>query len=211
MRLAVAALTLLLSATAQAGGIGVLVHGGAHSERMWFHSNASEPDDNGDVAKLTDPDQFEKFEMVQTLPQMGGGLELILGDRDDKITGVFRVTYMQDAPQADPAELTDEVDAEYVVSAYRDTPRHVGVGVVGLNFGILGRPDSFQAGLTAHVGTGFLTNDHTEFLVFDAGPSFSYKFTRQMQAFGDLTYVARHRKGFSHGGQVIAGVRYLFD
>ena len=210
MRLAVAALALILSAPAHAGGIGLIVAGGAHTERMWFHSDEIVSDD-GDKVVVTDPDQFEKYEMSQTLPHGGGGIEIVLGDRDDKITGSFRLMYMQDAPQTDPAEVTDQVDPAHVIAAYRDETRHIGTGVVGLNFGIIGNPDNFQAGLTAHLGSGFLTTDHSEFLLGDVGPSAQYKLTRQMQLFGDVTYQMRYHKGLSNGVQGLVGVRYMFD
>lgn len=210
MRHAVAVLALLVSIPAYAGGVGVFVTGGAHTERMWYHSNVV-LDASGEPVFVRDYRQYPKYELVETLPHGGAGLEFLLGDRDDRLVGTFRFSYMMDAPQIDPGELTKEVAREYVVASWRDQVRHVGVGVVGLNLGVLGSPDTFQAGLTGHVGAGFLTTDHTEFLTFDLGPMASYRFNRQTSAFGELTYVARFHKGWSNGAQLVAGVRYMFD
>lgn len=210
MRFAVAALALLLSLPAQAGGVGLILTGGAHTEQMWYHSNLISRD-GGEGVEVSNPRDFEKYELVQTLPHAGAGLEVLLGDRDDRITGVFRFYYMQDAPQVDPAAVTTLVPAANVIAAYRDKPRHVGIGLVGLNFGILGQPDGFQAGIATHVGSGFLTSDHTEFFLADVGPMVTYKFTRQMFAFGEVAYQMRFRKGWSNGLNATAGVRYMFD
>jgi hypothetical protein len=32
-----------------------------------------------------------------------------------------------------------------------------------------------------------------------------------LQAYADVDYSVRYRKGFSHGANVFVGVRYLFD
>lgn len=209
MRLALAVLGLLVAVPAQAGGLGLIVTGGVHTEKLWYHSDSIQTDEG--PLKLSDPRDYAKFEQVQTLPHMGTGLEFILGDRDDRITGNFRFYYMMDAPQIDPATNSPEVASEHVVAAYRDKARHVGVGVVGINIGILGDPSGFQAGITGHLGSGFLTRDHTEFLIADVGPTASYRFTRQMQVFADVGYQMRFRKGWSNGMHVVSGVRYMFD
>lgn len=210
MRHAVAVLALLVSIPAYAGGVGVFVTGGAHTEQMWYHSNVA-LDASGNPVQLRDWRDYPKYELVETLPHGGAGLEFLLGDRDDRLVGTFRFAYVADAPQVDPGKVSTEVAQEYVVADWRDELRHVGVGVVGLNLGLIGSPDNFQAGLTGHVGAGFLTTDHTEFLTFDLGPMASYRINRQLSAFGELTYAGRFRKGWSNGAQLAAGVRYMFD
>ncbi len=199
----------MVAVPAQAGGFGVLLTGGAHSEKLWFHSNLA-TSDSGETVLLSDPSDFEKFEVTQTLPHAGTGLELILGDRDDKILGSFRFYYLMDTPQQDPSDDAG-VPAENVIVAYRSDARHIGMGMVGLSWGIIGKPESFQLGASGHVGSGFLTTDHTEFLAVDLGPMVTYKLTRQMQAFADVGWQARFRKGWSQGVNATAGVRYLFD
>ncbi len=230
--LAFAAATLVLGsavapATAWAGGIGVMAMGGTHTDRLWFHSNVLS--DEGEAVLLENPNEFPKYEVVETRPNTGLGLELIMGDRDDRILGSFRFFYMIDAAQIDPIDITDEVsgkklcdklgadapegcDADTVlIRAFREDPRKIGMGMVGLSWGVIGNPDSFQLGLVGHIGSGFLTNDHTEFLAVNIGPGVTYKFARQMQAFADAGYMMRYRRGFSHGTHLTGGVRYLFD
>jgi len=209
MRFALPVLALMLSVPAQAGGLGVLFTGGTHTEKLWFHSNVA-TSDAGETVLLSNPDDFEKFETTQTLGHGGGGLELILGDRDDKILGSFRFYYMMDAPQKDPTPDTD-LAPENVIAAYRSEARHVGMGMVGLSWGIIGQPDGFQLGASGHVGSGFLTNDHTEFLAVDLGPMMTYQLNRQLQLFTDIGWQARFRKGWSHGVNGALGIRYLID
>jgi len=209
MRIALAALALIVAPTAQAGSLGLIFAGGAHTEQTWFYSTHQYG--NGDPIPYTDPADYDQYELVQTLPHLGTGMELILGDRDDRILGSFRFYYQQDGAQGDPAELTSQVQSEHVVANVRDEARHIGMGMVGLSWGVWGDPSGFQLGFSGHVGSGFLTTDHTEFLAADIGPSATYKLNRQMQAFVDGQYVMRFRKGYSHGGQGVLGIRYLFD
>jgi hypothetical protein len=210
MRTAATILTLLFIApTAQAGGVGLLLNGGLHTEKVWFYS--SHNFDGEEPIPYESIDDYDQLELVQTLTQFGSGLELTLGDRDDRVMGNFRFYYQQDSPQKDPAALTSLVKPEYVVAAYRETPRHVGVAAVGLSWGIFGDPSGFQVGAMGHVGSGFLTTDHTEYLTADIGPMVTYKLNRQLQFFGDAAYVVRFHKGFSNGAQATTGIRYLFD
>ncbi len=200
------ALGLVLSSPALAGGIGATFTGGARTERVFFYSNA---DEDGEL--LQEESDFEQFQMQQTLPHLGAGIEFILGDRDDKIVGVTRLYYLVDAPQIDPAEITTQVDSDFVVANIRDEPRNLGYGMVGLSWGIIGDPSNFMFNAVGHVGSAFLTFDRTEHLSFDIGPGVSYKVARQVVVFGDLVYQARFRKEWSHSGNLFVGARYMFD
>ena len=71
--------------------------------------------------------------------------------------------------------------------------------------------DNFQAGLGIRLGSGFLTKDHTEYLLTEIGPMATYKLSRQLQAHVDVAYQMRYRKGFHHGVAATGGVRWLFD
>lgn len=196
----------LLTPTAEAGGVGVLATGGMHNEKLYFYSDA---DENGNAyPSLADYDQYE---LSETLGHTGGGLEFLLGDRDDKIVGVTRFYYLADLPQTDPATVTSEVDPAHVVAEYRDGVRHLGIGLIGLSWGIVGDPNGFQFNAVGHMGAAFLTTDHTEFLTVDLGPGVSYRVARQVQLFADATYQMRYRKGFTHSGNVFVGARYMFD
>ncbi len=209
MRTLVSALGLMLATNAYAGGFGLLFNGGVHTERVFYYS--SHQYGEGEPVPFESPNDYEQYEVVQTLPNMGTGLELILGDRDDRVVGTFRFFYQQDAAQLNPADVTEEIRSVHVVANHRDTPRHTGIGMVGINWGFLGNPSNFMAGATAHVGSGFLTTDHTEFLTWDIGPTAMYKVARSVQLHADALYQGRFRKGVSHGFTGYIGVRYLFD
>ncbi|MBX2799078.1 MAG: hypothetical protein KTR31_15485 [Myxococcales bacterium] len=201
-----AALVLLTAAPAYAGGIGIMGMGGAHNEQVYYYSQRG-PD--GDL--YNNIDDFDQYELDQVLPHFGGGLELVLGDRDDKVMGSIRVLYNLDAPVRDPATVTTEVEPDDVVANVRDEPRHLGFALVGLSWGLVGDPGGFQLTAVGHVGTAFITADHTEFLAVQIGPGFTYRMARQMQLFGDVQYQGRFRKQWSNSVQAHAGIRYLFD
>jgi hypothetical protein len=203
----------LVSAPAYAGGIGIIGSGGAHTERVFFYSRADTETFNQEEPVLySNIDDYEQFSTTQNVAQFGGGLELLLGDRDDLINGSCRVYYQQDAPQTDPATITAIVDPDYVVAAYREKARHVGVGLIGLNFGMFEfASDRMRFGLVGHIGSGFITTDHTDYFIASVGPSLTYKASRRVHVFGDVVYQARVRTIASHSGNIYLGARYYFD
>ncbi len=205
MRFFVTALALLGTHTAYAGGFGLLGTAGMHTETVRFYSTV-----NDAGVPFENPADYQQYEISQTLPNFGGGLELLLGDRDDRVVGTFRFFYQKDTPQLDPRDVSD-VKAANIVGQHREDGRDTALGAVGLSWGFLGNPDNLMAGATAHVGSGFLTTDHTEFLMFDIGPTVMYKIERAVQIHVDVVYTGRVRKGYSHGATGYAGVRYLFD
>ncbi len=208
-RLAVTTIALLLAMPAQAGGVGLLMTGGVHSERVWFHSSHATPEGGGQAVEITDPNDYEKYETTQMLPNMGGGLELILGDRDDRFLGTFRFYALQDGPQKVPS--ADGVNDEHVVSTVRDTARLTGLGMVGLSWGFLDVGDSMRLGATAHVGSGFLTSDHLEYFAVDAGPTYTWRASRNIMLVGDVAWQMRHHKIASHSVNAFITARYMFD
>ncbi len=207
MRTAIATLGMLVSTPALAGGVGIIGNAGFHTENVYWYS--TETLDDGQT--IENEENFEQIRQQQSLFNGGGGLEFLLGDRDDRIQGVFRVYYNVDAAQADPATRTSLVPEDAVVSNIRDSVRHIGMASVGLSWGFLGNPDGFQLGLSTHAGSGFLTNDHTEFLMAQIGPTASYRVGRQVVLFGDVQYAVRFRKEVSHGSLITLGARYMFD
>jgi hypothetical protein len=210
MRWVVTTATALFFASpaAHAGGVGVIAMGGAHTEDVYFYSKVDE-----DGNSYSDINDYDQYKAVQTLPTMGAGVNLVLGDRDDRIIGDCRFYWMMDGAQQDPALDTALVKdpSENVVAAYREQPRHTGIALVGLSWGLVGNPDNFQLGAVGHIGSAFVTLDHTEFLTYDIGPSVTYRVTRQVQLFGDVVYQGRYRKTFSHSVVGFAGARYMFD
>lgn len=215
MRPIVTAAALLFASPAWAGGVGLVLNGGMHTDRVYYYSD-TENTDEGPVL-LEDQDLWPQYELATTVVHAGSGLEILLGDRDDKIMGLFRFYGVADMPQLDPMTLdVSDLDAEItsmdtVHSNVRDEIEVFGVASVGLNWGVFGNPDTAQLGFTAQLGSGFLAQNHNEFLQANLGPMVTWKVARQVQLFGDATYQVRYRKGFSHGGNLAVGVRYLFD
>jgi len=204
---------LMAAAPAHAGGIGVMGAVGARQDKLIYYSSAdTDTLDQKDPVIYDDIRDYERFSQIQNRPFYGGGLELILGDRDDMFQGSFRFYYNQDAPQLDPSTRTSVVDPDYVVAAYRDTPRHIGVGLIGLNIGIVElASDRLRIGVAAHLGGGFITLDHTEYFVGSVGPEVSYKVARQVQLFANLAYQGRVRQTLTNSGGLFFGARYYFD
>jgi hypothetical protein len=188
--------SLGVSSTAFAGGFGLMGLGGVHTDTVYFYDSSN---------------NMAQIRQTQTLPQYGVGGEFLLGDRDDRIIGVFRGYWMQDAPQQDPAERTKTVAPENVVAAVRTEPKNIGAASFGVQWGLWGDPEKLMVtGITA-VGSGFLTTDHTEFMMLQLGGGATYAFRPDMQVFADVNYTGRYRKNFSNGVTAYAGVRYLFD
>ena len=185
------------SGPAAAGGIGLVGTTGFHSARLYYY------DADG-----------KQYLNSQVLPNNGGGLELVLGDKDDKLLGVARGFYLLDASVHDPADPL-VADPIYVLP---EGPMHLGVATVGLHWGVLGDPTAFQAHLAAHVGAGVLTVDsgtgegaNLEFLLGEIGAGVQYHFEKNVQIYADVAFAARFRKDISLGGTGYLGVRYMFD
>ena len=210
MRFALASLGLLLSLPAYAGGLGLIATGGTHTEALWYHANV-ETGTDGALAELNDIADFPKYETTQTILHTGAGLELVLGDRDERVQGSFRFYYLGDAPQRDPAiDNEPGLTSDQIVSSYRDEVRPVGMASIGLSWMIIGSGD-FRVGPVAHVGSGFLTTDHTEFLAVNAGPGVSWRLNRALFLNGDVSWQMRYNKRASHGVNTTLGLRYMFD
>lgn len=208
MRLTSAALALLVSTDAFAGGIAPFVMGGFHTETLYYYSNTTE---GGAGLPISDPRAYEQYKASQAIGNFGSGLELMLGDRDDLIQGVFRIWWMMDGPQYDPSS-TGLVDADSLIVSYREGLRHVGTGSVGIQWGLLrAAQDKFRLGLSLHVGSGFLTANRSEFLLAQAGVNINYQFNRTLEFFLDIDYGLRVRKDLMHGAYGAAGLRILFD
>lgn len=208
MRFASVTLALLASSDALAGGIAPIVMGGFHTEPLYFYSNVTE---GGAGLPITDAAAYEQYKVTQAIGNFGSGLELMLGDRDDLVQGVFRLWWMMDTPQGDPAK-TGLVDEDALVVDYREGLRHYGMGSVGIQWGVLrAAQDKFKLGISLHVGTGFLTRNRTEFLLAQAGLNTGYQINRTLEVFIDVDYGLRVRKFLMHGVYGTAGLRILFD
>lgn len=178
--------SLLLSSPAQAGGIGLIGTGGMHADRVYGYTD----------------DVQEKPE-DQMNANYGGGFELMLGDRDNRISGIFRFYYLQDGPQSAPKNGD--------TYAVRTTSRDIGMFTGGLQWGLVGDPTRLQLTLVTLIGSGFLTQDFTEFAQGEAGVGGTFNPTRHMQIFAEATGGIRYRKRVYPTANATLGVRYLFD
>jgi hypothetical protein len=193
-----------MTTAAHAGGVGLLATGGAHTETLYYYQSV---DDQGNP--IDDPALYDQFKDPQLVANFGGGIEFLLGDRDDRIFGVTRFFYQQDAPQLDPTK--DASNPDSVVVAYRDSARRVGIGTIGLSWGIVGNPNKFQFGVGTHIGSAFMTNDYSDYFLAAGGPMVTYRPTKQVMVFAEGLYTVRFRFDIQHQPTLNAGVRYFFD
>lgn len=192
---ALVALGLLLSSSAHAGGFGLVGTVGGATETLRYYDSEND---------------FAQYSQSQFVSNFGGGIEFIVGDRDDKILGLFRAYPMVVGPQHDPAE-TSSLEPGVIVAAWRDEPYTIGVGTLGLAWGVVGDPNGFQLSVMGEMGSGFLTKEHTEFFLLQGGPSVQYMVGPALQLHADLEYGLRMRKTVDHGPTAYIGARYLFD
>ncbi len=218
--------SLLTASPALAGGVGLLVGGGARTEQVYYYSDAAIPAGGTNPVMISDQDLWPQYQLETLIGQGIGGAEVVLGDRDDKIMGIFRFYYQGELPEPDPktmdlGELDDAVpDTVNVHARTRQVMQHNGVASVGLSWGVFGSPDTWQVGFGGQLGSGFLSTNATTptgettsptFLQANLGPTATYKVARQVQLFGDLTYQLRYHKTVDHGANLMVGARYLFD
>ena len=194
-RIAVAFFALLgTSSTAIAGGLGLITSAGLHQERAYYYKG-----------KTTDNQAFDS----QSRPNYGMGLEGIIGDRDDKIQGLLRMSWVLDEPPTNPdiAGLKGVWHPDYDSV---DT-RNIGVIALGVQWGILGDPSEKQLVINSLVGSGFITTDNSEFVLIELGVGGTYNFTKALQGVANVDLDLRGRKYLTLGPAGHLGIRYLFD
>jgi len=182
--------SLFAALPAHAGGFGIITTGGIHTDRVYYYYG-------DDLQALN----------RQNRPNVGGGVELILGDRDDKVQGFVRGYYVIDAPQVDPATAV-ELGATYTI---RDETREIGMVSTGVQWTVYGDPMGFSLYLTSVMGSGIATTDNLEFLLLEGGAGGSYHLDKKIALFGELALGTRYRKAFYPNHNAYVGVRYLFD
>ncbi len=187
-------LLLVGTTPAYAGGVGLVGTGGLHTAKAYYYDAANEQGIDSQVR-----------------PNAGLALEGIFGASDDRIVGLMRVSVLSDAPVAEP-DIGDLNPDEVTTPPYADQPwTQTGVMTVGVQWGLYGDPEALQLVLATSVGTGFMTKNSTEYLLAEVGPGVTWNMSEKVQLVGNLTGMARYRKGFSFGGNAYAGVRFLFD
>ncbi len=205
------ALAIMAAATsstpAVAGGLGIDLIGGIHSETVHFF------DENG-----------SKFTETQPTPNTGFGIQAILGDRDDTLIGIMKLGFKMDSPASSdvtipgddfvgdaPTQITARFGCEDPNAADVCGPRNIGTVSAGLQWRVWGDPMGFQLSLLPSVGAGIVTQDSSEFLMVSFGPGAHYAINKALQVHAEVVYQARYRKSFSHGATLTTGVRWLFD
>ena len=194
LRYAIAAAALTATQSAHAGAIGLLTTAGLHQERAYYYS----PNDTTNAGVDS-----------QLRPNMGVGIEAIVGDKDEKVQGILRMGMLQDSPPLEPD--TGNVKNAIYPPAHLQDPRRVGILGLGVQWGLLGDPTGTQLTVNSVIGTGFITTDNTEFLLVEAGVGGTHNLTSRLQANVTLAGTMRYRKHMSLGPNVYAGIRYLFD
>ncbi len=182
---------LLAPAPALAGGIGIVTAAGGHVDRVYSYTY----DENA-----ANYDQFIENQMNLNY---GTGVEFVLGDKDNKISGLFRGYYLSDSALKDPAK-----GDTYVL---REGNRAIGVIDAGLQFGFLGDPSTLQMTAVIFMGSGFLTTDYTPFILGEAGVGGTWMAARHVQVVAAVTGGTRYRRRFFPTTSGYLGVRYLFD
>jgi hypothetical protein len=175
---------------ALAGGIGLIANGGVHEDFVYYYSQ-----------------DLEQGHDVQNRPNYGGGLEVIMGDKDARVQGAARFFYMADAAQLEPD--TGKVESPQYV--FRDEVRNVGVVTTGVYWGILGDPEKLELNVNTFIGAGVFTVDNSEFILGEAGIGGKYQLSEHFQVFANVAAAVRYRKMFFGSGNSYVGVRYLFD
>jgi hypothetical protein len=197
MRLASTLLALLFASNAYAGGVGLYTQGGFYQERLYYHR----------VDRNAPGGVLGPFKESQFLPVGGAGLEILLGDRDDRIQGLARMYWQVEGPQPDPSgSIPGQLSLQR-----RENLRHVGAFSVGLQGGLVGSPDKAMLTVIGLVGSGFMTEDHTEYVFGDFGVGGTVRASRSVEFYANALGHLRFRK-WARGGMLgAAGVRFLFD
>ncbi|MCK6524593.1 hypothetical protein L6R49_24570 [Myxococcota bacterium] len=189
----------LSASDAFAGGVGVVTTAGVHQERIYAYD-----------------EELTQYSISQARPNLGAGVQGLLGDRDDRILGYVKMYYMIDSPQVDN-DISGQVKAQnegvegQLEYAVRTEARDVGVATVGVQWGILPNADAFQIIAISGIGAGALTIDSSEFILVELGAGAQYALTDQLYLHGELAYQGRYRKSLSQGAGVNVGVRFMFD
>ena len=158
---------LLVPTDAFAGGVGVMATGGLHAAKAYYYSPSGQQGiDN------------------QNRPNFGGGLEVTIGDSDDRINGLMRLYANTDLPTTIPTVSgIDPADAIYP-PAHEQDPRVDGVATMGVQWGLYGDPSRAQLIATTLFGSAFATRDNLEYFIGDIGVGGTYTVNSRYQFVG---------------------------
>lgn len=184
---------------AHAGGIGLYTLGGVHQGKAYYYRS----------------DNLQGIDS-QTRPQLGSGIELMLGDKDDRLIGQMRLGWNYDWQVKDPTiQVTNDANGQPYTYLHPDynsvSPRNDGVISVGLQWGIWGEPTAFQVVGVTSFSSAFWTVDNLEYFMPEAGAGVTYTLQDKYQLHATTTFAPRLRKDLVMGNNTYVGIRYLFD
>jgi hypothetical protein len=185
-------LAFCANSVAYAGALGLQTSAGLHQERAYFYSQTDEQGlDN------------------QMRPNFGVGIETLVGDKDEKVQGILKLSWVQDsAPnKPDTGDVSNAVDPP----THEEGTSHVGVLGLGIQWGLLGDPTGTQLTLSSIIGSGFLTTDNTEYVMIETGVGGTHNLNETLQLMGTIAATMRYRKHMSFGPNAYVGIRYIFD
>lgn len=191
------ALLALASSPAYAGGIGLVTTAGIHGDRVYSYN----VDVNGEATQRAVDEQLN--------PNFGGGLEVVIGDKDLKIMGIFRGYYLQDAAQQEPSGKPPE--GSTMVFNVREVPDDLGMVTAGLQWGLVGDPGNLQLTAIGTIGAAVFTSDLSGYTTAEAGIGGTWMAARRVQAHASVTGGIRYYKRVTPTTNAYLGVRYLFD
>ena len=189
-----AILSSIILSSAQAGGLGLISHYGIHEGKAYYYRD----------------DGLQGIDS-QYLPNYGLGFEALLGDNDDRLQGLIRLSWNRDAPLNKPEMVTEEGYEYFYPPAHELPARNEGLVSIGLQWGIWGEPTEFQIIGTTSLVSGFWTVDNLEYFTPEAAIGATYTVDERVQFQMTLAASPRYRKQLYVGGNSYLSVRYLFD
>jgi|GEM_PF-2246169 len=209
-------ITTVFSPAAMAGGVGLNIIGGTHSQSVYLFDS-----------------QNEKFEVTQHQPAVGLGLEVLLGDRDDDLQGVMKFSWISNSPAnhegiSTPEGFTGEVNEQTQMSGRfscdeEGNPQeflndfqacgleNVATASAGLQWRVWGDSDALMATVTPSIGAAVMTADSWEYLQVEVAPGIQYAFSDELFFQAEVAAQLRFRKSGSFGVTSYTGFRYMFD
>lgn len=203
------------SPAALAGGVGLNIIGGTHSESVYVFDA-----------------QDTKFEITQQQPAYGLGLQVLLGDRDDDLQGVMKFSWIANSPaNHEGVQTPDGFDApeggyqmsgrfacddngnpqDFLESHQACGTTNVATASAGLQWRIWGDSDEMMATFTPSIGAGVMTADSAEYLQVELAPGFHYAISDELHLQTEIAVQLRYRKSGSFGVTSYTGFRYMFD
>ena len=188
-------MTLFLMLTeAHAGGVGFMLQNGLYQNKAYYYRS----------------DGKQGFDSQMSF-STGAGLDIVLGNKTDKLQGLLRLGWTRDFAAENP-EFTEEAGYEYAHPDYEALgSTDVGVTGIGLQWTVWGDPTGIQAIATTSLSSAFWTPQSTEYFMIDLGLGGSYTVQDRFQAYATINASPRYRKSPSLGINSFIGARVLFD